>query len=454
MLTAIDRLARFAAGIRLEDAPREIREAVRKSVFDSLAVGLCGAATPEIESLVAAWPLAGGDARVWGTVKTGDVAGATLLNGAALCSLELDEGNKFARGHPGAHVLPAALAEAQRIGASGRRLLDAYLAGYEVAARFARAFSPAAGLHPHGNWGAMGAAVAVARLNGGDTDGDARALAEAIDAAGGLALASPFSSALTGSFVRNMWVGTAGVNGLTAARLVAAGLGTVDATPAETFGRLLGKIDAGALVEELGERFEIVGGYYKRHSSCNYTHPPADAALLLFAQGVRIADVERVTVTTHRLALPLDNPAPRTRLAAMFSIPHVIAVALRDGKVEPAGFSPAALADPDLDQARRRVVVRGDATIDARLPHERVACVEVELRDGRTVAAEVPNAVGDAAHHPFSFDGLVAKAAALLGADRARALAAAVEALPLASDLCALDACLSRPLAADAGDRP
>src|SRR5690606_36192325 len=157
---------------------------------------------------------------------------------------------------------------------SGPRLLTAILAGYEVAARFARACVPRPGLHPHGNWGATGAAAAVGVLY----DLDASRLAAAIDAAGGLVLATGFESALAGSFVRNTWVGCAGVAGLTAANLARAGLGTVDGTAASTLGGLLGSMEPAELVDALGDRIDITGGYFKRHASCSYTHPPADAA--------------------------------------------------------------------------------------------------------------------------------------------------------------------------------
>ena len=69
------------------------------------------------------------------------------------------------------------------------------------------------------------------------------------------------------------------MNALTAARIAQSGLGTIDGTGTATLGGILGTIDADEIARDLGERWEITGGYYKRHSSCNYTHPPADAAL-------------------------------------------------------------------------------------------------------------------------------------------------------------------------------
>lgn len=406
-------LAEFASAIDARDAPEAVRVALRHLLTDSLGVGIAGQQTPEHRRLMRAWPNTGGRSTLWGRPERRDSASATMLNAVSLCMLELDEGNKFARGHPGAHVLPAAVAEAERLGVGGRALLDALLAGYEVAARIARGFQPIDGLHPHGHWGAIGAAVAVGRLN----ELSPRLLAEAMDAAAGLALASPFSSALSGSFVRNTWVGTAGMNGVTAVRLAQADLGTLDETSASTFGRLLGSIDDSQILHDLGTRWEITGGYFKRHSSCNYTHSPADAALMAREHASFAAEeIVEITVRTHALALPLSEPAPTTRLAAMFSIPHVVAVALLRGECRPESFSEGALYDPAIVRLREQVRIELDADIDAARPASRGATLLITLNDGQQITTAVPNPIGDADHHPFTAADIDEKLSALIGA--------------------------------------
>lgn len=411
-------LAAFAHDVRAHSAPPAVQNALSQTLTDSLGVAIAGQRTPEHRRLVQVWPTSPGAASIWGRPAAVDVPSATMLNAIALCMLELDEGNKFARGHPGAHVLPVAMAAAEQLRASGTALLDAILAGYEVAARVARAFTPHAGLHPHGNWGAIGAAVALGRLHAFTPD----RLAEAMDAAAGLALASPFSSALKGSFVRNTWVGAAGINGLTAVQLVRAELGSVDETAEGTYGSLLGALDEDELVRDLGTRWEISGGYYKRHSSCNYTHPPADAALAVRSDPRFAPDaITAVTVQTHALALPLSETRPATRLAAMFSIPHVVAVALTYGRCAPESFADDALHDPAIAGLRERVSVELDADIDADRPAQRGARVLVTLANGEQLSETVPNAIGDADHHPFTALDIDHKLSELIG-DEALAL--------------------------------
>lgn len=408
-------LAGFVSSCTVDSAPEPVRSGVEKALIDSLGVALAGQTTDEYRKFAGAWPSAAGSSSLWGQPQSIDTAGATMLNAVALCMLELDEGNKFARGHPAAHVLPVALAEAERIGASGHAVLDAFLAGYEVAARVARAFRPVEGLHPHGNWGAIGAAAAIGRLNGFSVE----ELAEAMDAAAGLMLASPFVSALQGTFVRNTWLGSAGVNALTAARIAQSGLGALDATGTATLGQILGTIDADEIVRDLGQRWEITGGYYKRHSSCNYTHPPADAALEARRDDRFDAEaVERITVHTHALAVPLSSTSPQTRLAAMFSIPHVVAVALTYGRCHPEAFAVDALDDSAVARLRERTSVEFDEAIDVHRPAHRGARVEITLSSEELIVAEVPDAIGDAGHHPLSPAQIDDKLRGLIGAGR------------------------------------
>ena len=259
-------------------------------------------------------------------------------------TLELDEGNKYARGHPASHIFPAALAVAQERNASGAELAAALVVGYEVASRFGRATRLKPGVHPHGNWGVAGAAAAVSRLMGLDPASTAAAL----DTAGGLALATPFESALVGNAVRNAWVGAANVSGLVAARMAAAGIASVDGTPASTLGGILGVLDPEELRDRSRQpRFDLENGYFKRHASCSYTHPPADAVLNILAENpdLRPEQVSSVRVETHGIAAPLKRTECRTRLAAMFSIPYVVAAAMVEGNCRPAAF----------DDVRRRI---------------------------------------------------------------------------------------------------
>jgi 2-methylcitrate dehydratase PrpD len=428
---AVADLGKWVAGVRPDDVDDDVRRRLRLVLVDTLGVTITGARTPELAALHAAWPQPPGPAAVLGTKHRTTVDAAVWLNGAAACWLELDEGNKYARGHPAAHVVPAALAVAADVGATGSDLEAALLAGYEVAARFGRATLLRGRVHPHGNWGAAGAAAAAARLLGLD----GAATAAAIDAACGLVLATPFQAALDGALVRNLWVPAAGLNGLAATRLASAGLASVDAAADATLGAILGAFDAAELVADLGSGWDLPRGYFKRHASCSYTHPAADGVLELLAAGVRIDDVVGVKVATHHLAAALSRQTTPTRLAAMFSIPAVVAVAFVHGDCAPTRFEPHALADERVRRLVGATTVAVDEELDGWLPQRRAARVTVRLRDSGTRTVLVPNPVGDADHHPFGRAEVAAKLDGLLGTGAAEAVAAKVDMLLAAEDV-------------------
>ncbi|MBA8824143.1 2-methylcitrate dehydratase PrpD [Saccharopolyspora lacisalsi] len=429
---AVGRLGGWVAGLRWSDVPAEVRARVLTVLVDTVAVTALGSREPAQRALVESWDPPTGSAPLFGTGRTVAVDAAAWLNATASVRLELDDGHRLAGGHPAAHGFPAVLALASRRTTTGTDLCSALLVAYEVAARFGRATRLRPGTHPHGNWGVAGAGAGCARVLGLRPD-DA---AVAIDAGSGLPVAGPFSAALDGNPVRDAWVGAANQSGLAAARLAASGTGHLTGVAAASLGDLIGDLDPNALDDGLGERWEILGGYFKQHSSCSFTHAAVDAALSLRDRVDGYP--EEVLVEIHSLGAQLDRTRWPTPLAAMFSLPFVVATALRRGRLVPADLSADALADPSTEDLARRVTVRAAADLDARLPAERPVRVTVSTARGRFVA-EQPNPVGDAAYHPFTPD------------DRARVLGDLLGAPDVVTGI--RDHCAALPDAADTGER-
>jgi 2-methylcitrate dehydratase PrpD len=217
-------------------------------------------------------------------------------------------------------------------------------------------------------------------------------------------------------------------------------LASVDGTAALTLGSVLGAVDAAALTEELGSRFDVTRGYFKRHASCSYTHAAADAVLELRRRhaDLRAEDIVEIDVATHRLAAPLDGTAYPTRLAAMFSLPYVVATAITEGACTPVSFDAAHRADVGIRRLAAATRVHCEEDLDVRLPAERPARVTLRLRDGRSLVAEAPNPIGDADHQPFGRAEISDKLTRLLGQDDATTLARIVESLPHADDVSAV----------------
>ena len=399
-----------------DDVPGSVRERLELALLDLVGVSLAGMRTPELQSLRAAARPGPGDDEWFRAV-------------AAAC-LELDEGNKYAVGHPAAHVFFAAIAAARdrEEPVPGQEFLAAVAGGYELAARIGRSLRRDSRWHTHGHWGVLGAAWTAARLRGLDADRCARA----VGAAGSLLRVAPWQAVLDGDFTRNLWMADAVPAGLRAADLAAAGLAP---PPSSAYAglSLVGGIEIPLITAE-PDRWLCGEGYLKLHSACSYTHPAVDLVAALRGQ---LPDASAVQVRTGSLSRPLLHRRTNTRLAAMFSLPFVVATAWTHGEVTPQTMDPASDAFARSAFRLDRVDVAVDESLDRWLPDRRVT--EVTLSDGTTtISLAAPNPIGDASHFPLAMDDVRAKLVRLLGSDDAETVEQTMRELVSSPDVVAL----------------
>jgi 2-methylcitrate dehydratase PrpD len=178
------RLAEFGAGITLEGLPAEVVDKAKLCLLDFFA-NVYGSLELEAVSKVVSFirSLRGPEvASALGCgFKTG-IHNAAFLNGTTAEALEAQDGLRFGGNHPGTAVIPAALAVAEDLGRSGKEVIEAVVAGYEVAGRIAAAVHPhhtLAGFLPTGTCGAFGAAAAASKMMGHDAEGMLNALGNA-----------------------------------------------------------------------------------------------------------------------------------------------------------------------------------------------------------------------------------------------------------------------------------
>ena len=273
------------------------------------------------------------------------------------------------RGHAAIHAVPTALALGEAGGHSGREVLTALVAGYEVAARVGVATDLRRPVHPFGAWGVLGAAAVGARLRG---FGPA-ALADVLHLAAAYAINPSFAAALEGANSRNTYAGMVNQLGMLAVDLVELGFHGAAGGVYTTFGEILGeRFHAEALIDGLGSRYEILRGYFKPYSACRYTHGAVDAALALRAQRtIDPAAIDHIEVETYDFAARLNGVRPQTALAGRFSIPFVVAATLTTGGAGPEIFQPSFLTDPVLLELAAQVRVMEDPALTAMTPARR-----------------------------------------------------------------------------------
>jgi 2-methylcitrate dehydratase PrpD len=385
-----DGLISSAQTLQLDDVPADDLVHTSRVVADTLGVVFGGGKRPEIEALVR------GDDRVFRALSDGtaqllvsgmpaaDPTSAAFVNATAGTFLELDEGYR-PTGHPSIHVLPAALAAAQSLHASGRELMTAFLSGYEVTARLFEAYRLTYPLHPHGHFGAVGAAVAVARLRGVDP-------LEPAAIASTLPLLPVWQPCTEGATARNAYTGTAAALGLTANRLATAGFtGSREARDA-AFGGLVGQlVRPEALSAPVDpEHLRITRNYMKLHSACALSHSALDAVLALDPLPVP-EEVEGIEVETVSNNLKIAGQARPNDLSTRFSLPYAVAAAIVHGHTRPEAFVP----EKRVAELAKRVEVRAAEDLEEAWPDAAPARVRIRTRNG-AYAERVDNPRG---HH-------------------------------------------------------
>lgn len=311
--------------------------AAKRAFIDTLGVALAGWQEPGIGLLAAA--LTAGDEAI---SLRGQLAltarDAALLNGMAAHVLDYDD--VAAHGHPSVVLVPAILAEAQRLGGSGSAALHAYVLGYEAWAELAWRETGSYHLgswHPTAMLGTIAATVAVAALNRLDE----------MHAGHALAIAASFTGGVIGNFgtpIKPLQAGRAAANAIEAVRLAAAGLRGSASALEGPHGLLRGISPAGAVDADAPPRLAqgpddwrllSEGLSVKRYPVCYASHRAIDGVIGLATENrLTAADVAKVTVSLGRAqAATLRFAHPVTGLEARFSMHHNVAAALVDHAV-------------------------------------------------------------------------------------------------------------------------
>lgn len=343
-------LARMAA--QQADAPISAAAiaAAKRAFIDTLGVALAGWREPGI-GLLAATLSAGDEATALRGGACLSARDAALLNGMAAHVLDYDD--VAMHGHPSVVLVPAIMAEAQRLGASGSAALRAYVLGYETWAELGWRETGSYHLgswHPTAMLGTIAATVAVAALNWLDAGTAGHAIA----------IAASFAGGVIGNFgtpIKPLQAGRAAANAIDAVRLATAGL-TGSASALEgPHGLLRGISPAGDVDTHAPLRLAqgpddwrllSEGLSVKRYPVCYASHRAIDGVIALAAEaGLSATDVAGVTVSLGRAqAATLRFRHPTTGLEARFSLHHNVAAALIDKAV---GF--AQLSDDYVQRA-------------------------------------------------------------------------------------------------------
>ena len=388
-------LARFGAALRYEDIPADVIARIKLSLLDSLGCCLFGATLPWTQKVAALAEQEGAKpvATLIGLGKKTSPALAALVNGTSGHAFELDDIHKESIIHAGSIAVPVALGLAEAGAAagktiSGRDVLTAMVAGYEIGHRVGNAATMNLffrGFHPQGTSGAFVAAATAARMLGLDALHFQHALGIVGSQAGGL------MAAQEGAMVKRFHSGRAAQSGVYAAQLAAQGFtGIPDALEAPYGGYLStysDQPDPARLTAGLGITWETLNVGYKPHASVTSIHSALDGLLAIMQEQQLKAD-DIATVETGLSPMTHVHCAWEYKAqgvtAAQMNLYYGMAVIAMDGAAFTAQFRETRLSDPRILDFISRITAHVDPEIEKMgAPFRHASRVKVTARNGK-----------------------------------------------------------------------
>lgn len=388
-------LAAYISACNADNLTRSIRDKTVCCMLDVITAAVAGYETPGAAAVrrVATNIFGPGAAAIWFSGETLSSTGAAFCNAAAASALDLDDGHRAARGHPGAAVIPAVFAIASDVSTPSGDIITAIALGYEIGVRIAAAQNPnAIRSRQSGRWAGYAAVAAAGRLSGVA----AIQLSQALAIAGVLAPnqdanGSSGYSKLTGNDVKE-GISWAVSTGMTALHLARSGY-----TGPEDILDHASHYDTASILNDLTEPRKIEGVYFKPYACCRYIHPAIDAFRDLNSQhGFSAEEIADIEVQTFAWVLKLGNRIdPENLTDIQYSLPYCVAITAVDGCHALAPIGAPLMNRPDLSLLARRVRITVDDAIDRRFPTETLARVVIVDRQGHRLVSSVTTPRGD-----------------------------------------------------------
>lgn len=376
----------------IEDLPDETIKEAKRSLLNWTGVAIGAANHPSMDKVLHLANIIDGQKKmtILGREEKTDILFAALLNGMSSHIFDFDDTLLETVLHPSAPVFPAILSYAEHYGQSGEEVLGAFVLGCEVEARLARELYPShywRGWHITGTTGTIGAAAAIAKLQGLDHERFSYAI--------GLAATEPTGlREMFGTMTKPFHPGKAAMNGLMAGLLAKTGFtSSMKAIEAERgYNAVLSdesKLEV--LTEGWGESWEILKNSYKPFASGIVTHPAIDAAITVQKKhDLHANEIASIELTTHPLVKELTGKSnPQTGLEGKFSVYHCVATGFIDGKAGIDQFTDERVKDPELIALRDKVRLETSDDIQ-----QDQALMKVITNDGKNYEEFMEHAIG------------------------------------------------------------
>jgi 2-methylcitrate dehydratase PrpD len=359
---------RFIIEKNWEDFPLDVQHQSKRCLLDTLGAMLAGMETPvaKILSRIGEQQYQGNEATILVNGNRCSASGAALVNGFAGNALDIDDGYRLIKGHPGACVLPAVLAAGELVpSCSGKKFLAALVVGYEIGIRSGLIrHATYETYHSSGSWGALAGAAAAGKIMGLDSTilrnalGTAEYHAPIAPMMKGIAKPSMVKDSIGwGSMVAVMSVLMA-QNGFTGIEPL------FDDTPKAEW------------CDVLGDAYEILNLYFKPYAACRWAQPAIAGALKITKDHeIPSEEIARIRVRTFTEAAALSCSPPEDTEQAQYNLSFPVAAALVDGEVGPKQVLPPGIYKDQVLRLADKVDAEVSEAFDRVFPEK--ACAEV-----------------------------------------------------------------------------
>jgi len=378
--TSIDSVLRFVLETKWHDIPPDVQHQSKRCLLDTLGALLAGTQTPVggLMAGIATSQFSGNDATIFPGGSRVSASGASLANGFAGNALDIDDGYRLIKGHPGACVLPAILAAGEMVSScSGKQFLAALVVGYEIGIR--------SGLirhalyetyHSSGSWGALAGAAAAGKIVGLDSTTLRNALGTA-------EYHAPFSPMMKGIAKPSMvkdgigWGAMVGVMSVLMAQKGFTGIEPLfDDTPKAEWCNML------------GHTYEILNLYFKPYAACRWAQPAIAGALKIIKdRKISPEETIRIQVRTFTEATTLSCSPPKDTEQAQYNLSFPLAAALVDGEVGPKQIMPPRIFNDQILRLADKVDAEVSEAFDRIFPEKACADVIIHTTSGASFSS-------------------------------------------------------------------
>jgi 2-methylcitrate dehydratase PrpD len=376
--------------------PGNVQHQSKRCLLDTLGAQIAGHQTPVggIMADMAEQEFNGQGTTILVRGNKTSASGAALVNGFAGNALDIDDGCRDIKGHPGACILPAALAAAELAsGSTGQEFLTALVIGYEVGIR--------AGLirhatystyHSSGSWGAIGGAAAAGKLLGLSPT----KLRHALGAAEYHAPIAPMMKCIEVPSMGKDSVGWGCMVAIMSAIMADKGFTGINPifedSPEEKW------------IKSLGRSFEIMNLYFKPYAACRWAQPGVDGALKIMAESrLESENIKQIKVFTFQESAALSTDYPQNTEEAQYNIAFPIAAALLDGEVGPDQVLAPRLFSKDIHLMMDKIQIIAQDRFQKEFPQKAESEVEITTTAGKLFSSGVMSARWDP-HTTFPTD--------------------------------------------------